>query len=153
MEHRKIDIKHTLIRLAFSIIIILGIISTIGLVSVASVRRKANDGMFRDKLDFVIAGAKNWGEENKNILYTDSDKTIEKTVGELIAGGFIESDDNNQIIYDNDKTSIDQLKVKVFINYNRVYACIDMAAAKNHSNAKIKAIPWDNFAGGDWFCN
>ena len=135
-----------------AVIIILGIISTIGLVSVASVRRKANDGMFRDKLDFVIAGAKNWGEENKNIVY-NSNSTIEETVGELIAGGFIESDDNNQIIYDNDKTSINELEVKIFINYNRVYACIDIDAAKNHDNPKIKAIPWDNFAGGDWFCN
>ena len=136
-----------------AVIIILGIISTIGLVSVASVRRKANDNMFRDKLDFVIAGAKNWGEENKNILYTDRDGIIEKKVSELINGGFIESDDNNAIIYDNDRTSINELKVKIFIKYNRVYACIDKNAAKNHSDPKIKAIPWDNFANGDWFCS
>ena len=146
----------TLVEL-LAVIAILGVVMSIGLVSVSSVRRKANDGMFRDKLDFVIAGAKAWGEDNRDSLYADADKTMVKNVGFLITNGYIDTDEkydsNPALIYDNNKTPINKLNVKISIKYNRVYACIEKEAAKSQVTDNINSIPWDNFEGGDWFCS
>lgn len=131
-----------------AVIAIIGVVASIGLVSISSVRRKANDGMFADKMDFVIAGAEKWGEDNKGILYNASDQTIQKTVSQLISSNHIETS-QGKIIYDNTNDDINNLNVKIYIKYNRVYACIDKEAAKmQYSN-----IPWDNFGNKDWYCS
>ncbi len=138
-----------------AVIVIMSIVATIGLVSVTGVKRQINQKLFTDKLSEIIASAENWGEDNKDEL------SKELTAGDLIVKNYFESEEeidpssyNNyacsqdaksplgykngskckNIVTNNvDNIVINNLKVKIFLKNNRVYACI----IKNDENKSL----------------
>lgn len=138
-----------------AVIVIMSIVATIGLVSVTGVKRQINQKLFKDKLSEIIASAENWGEDNKDEL------SKELTAGDLIVKNYFESEEeidpssyNNyacsqdpksplgykngskckNIVTNNvDNIVINNLKVKIFLKNNRVYACI----IKNDENKSL----------------
>ena len=138
-----------------AVIVIMSIVATIGLVSVTGVKRQINQKLFTDKLSEIIASAENWGEDNKDEL------SKELTAGDLIVKNYFESEEEiDPLSYNNyacsqdpkspigykngskcknivtnnvDNIVINNLKVKIFLKNNRVYACI----IKNDENKSL----------------
>lgn len=138
-----------------AVIVIMSIVATIGLVSVTGVKRQINQKLFTDKLSEIIASAEKWGEDNKDEV------PKELTAGDLIVKNYFESEEEiDPLSYNNyacsqdsksplgykngskcknivtnnvDNIVINNLKVKIFLKNNRVYACI----IKNDENKSL----------------
>ena len=54
-----------------AVILILSIILVIGTVSISGLRLRIKQNMFNTKLDLIISEAKNWGEDNMDLLKND----------------------------------------------------------------------------------
>lgn len=128
-----------------AVIVILGVVMTIGSISIATVRQKIDKNMFENKIEFVIQAGKNWGNNNKAELI-EAGNVKEMTIADLIADGVLKTEElevkdessyicGKEIEKDGKKfchvitNSIDgsvvnNLKIKIHMKHNRVYACI-----------------------------
>lgn len=155
----------TLIEL-IAVIAIIAVISLIGAVSINGVRNNIEKNMFESKLSFVISGAKDWGQNNKNLLTS----AVTKTVGDLIAAGTVETEDkvpiakystcetknksgDNCIVIVNNTngTVINKLDISIYIQYNRVYACILKNA--NNQNLLNEDASWSKYGDLNYYCS
>ena len=144
----------TLVEL-MAVIVIISIIALVGVTSITGVRKQLDKKLFEEKLNSAIASAEKWGEDNKDMLTTN------KTIGQLIANGYYESEEAvNPNLYNyrkcsNSKTSqygykdgevfknivtnnvdsliVNEISIKIFTKNNRVYACIE----KNTNNKNL----------------
>ena len=114
----------TLVELLATIVII-SVVMLIGTVSITGVKKKINENTFKTKLEVVINNAERWGQDNKELLSTYQTKSI----SDLINLKYIETDDGTNLINDTNGTSINNLSIKVYLQYNRVYACIEDSSA------------------------
>lgn len=136
----------TLVEL-LAVIVILGVVMTIGSISVATVRRKIDKNMFENKLEFVIAAGKEWGNDNKALVKSTGDGGKVMTVDDLITNGVLKTEEleladgtfscgkpKNDVevgktycyaITNNvDGSVVNNLNIKIYMKHNRVYACI-----------------------------
>ncbi len=138
----------TLIEL-LAVIVILAVVLLIGGSSMTAVRNALNRKMFDTKLSLVISSAKKYGESNKD-LFIDTNglasKAVYKTLAELIQSGDLETEeattglspclnpvnDSNgnklcaAVINPVDDNVINSLRLKIYMENNRVYACIPL---------------------------
>ena len=101
-------------------IVILGVVMLIGTVSITGVKNKINENNFKTKLELIISNAERWGQDNKETLSTAQTKEVK----DLIDLNYIEPDTGSVITNDINGKSLNTLSIKVYLNYNRVYACI-----------------------------
>ena len=138
----------TLVEL-LSVIVLLGVVLTLGTVGVASIKKRINDNMFTSKLDYILTAAKTWGGDHKDLI--NPAKSI--TVQELINAKYLKTEERNSdnkaaVLYDNDKTSVNNLEIKVTFENNRIYAGIEQSKAQT----KYSTIPWDSFDKKTYYC-
>ena len=138
----------TLVEL-LSVIVLLGVVLTLGTVGVASIKKRINDNMFTSKLDYILTAAKTWGGDHKDLIETANNITVQ----ELINAKYLKTEErdpsnNAAVLYDNDKNSVNGLEIKVTLENNRVYACIEKEKAKG----KYSSIPWDTFDKKTYYC-
>lgn len=159
----------TLVEL-LAVIVILAVVMLIGTVSIGGVRNKINKNMFETKLELIIGAAKSWGQDNKEELANDktikylnasnavADKTKAgtfKTVQDLIASTDLETDEKdsggNKIVT-NDMTGkvVNNLEVFVYLDNNRVYACIPVSDA-NRNELEEKS-DWSEYSHLNYYC-
>lgn len=154
----------TLIEL-LAVIIILGVVMLIATVSITGIRDNINKSMFESKLDLAIGTAKTWGQDNRELL------TKEITIGELIGEELLKTDekvtleqysaceeynktsDGGCLVVTNniDGSVVNKLKLKVYIQYNRVYACI--LQTEDNKNILNEDSEWSVFGELKYYCN
>lgn len=143
----------TLVEL-LAVIVILSVVLLMGSSSLTAVRRGINENIFESKLQFVISAGKSYGERNKE-QFIDlnglASKTITKTVGELIESNDLETEEYEDsslvttclkpsvneetgaqtcavITNPVDDKIINDLAITIYMEHNRVYACIPLTA-------------------------
>lgn len=158
----------TLIEL-LAVIVILGVVMLIGTVSVSGIRNKINKNMFESKIDLALGAAKSWGQDNKEQLNSASySKTV--TIGDLIGSGDLKTEEKvlltefptcelyNRtgsdcwVLLNNfDGKVVNKLEVKVYLQYNRVYACV----LKNTNNKGIlgEDSSWSVYSEAGFYCS
>ena len=140
----------TLVELLATIVII-AVVTLIGTVSIGSIRNKMNKNMFEKKLTLIISAAQNWGQDNREVL--TSKRTVgnvankmgvasNKKISELISSNYLQTEEKDcnsadkvgtdcLVVTDNSNGKvINKLEVFIYLEYNRVYACI----VKNDTN-------------------
>jgi len=141
----------------------------IGTVSINGVRNNINKKMFEAKLELAIGAAKSWGQDNKDLL-DNATYSTEVTIGELIGDGDLKTEEKvpltefsacesyNKtgsdcwVIKNNmDGSVVNKLQLKVYLEYNRVYACI----LKNTNNQDIlkEDSSWSVFGDLKFYCS
>ncbi|MBE6149017.1 MAG: prepilin-type N-terminal cleavage/methylation domain-containing protein [Firmicutes bacterium] len=147
-----------------AVLVILTVVMLIGSFSINGIKAKMNKNMFEAKLDLVIGAAKSWGQDNKEAL------DVSLTVGELIANNTLQTDErvsvsaypacevNNLIgskcavVTNNvDGSVINKLDIKIYIEYNRVYACIEKNT--NNKNVLKETATWGEYADLNYYCS
>ncbi len=140
----------TLIEL-LAVIVILAVVLLIGGSSMTAIKRGINRNILNTKLSMIISSAKKYGESNKE-LFIDTNgiasKKVYKTIAELIDSGDLETEeatqgltpclnpvddsDGNQlcaaVINPVDDTVLNSLSLKIYMENNRVYACIPLTS-------------------------
>ena len=151
-------------------IVILSVVMLIGSVSVSGIRNKMNKNMFESKLDFVISSAKSWGQDNKELFTSSNSYQLNKTVGFLVGETYLETEDRvPQTLYAScetknkigtdcrvvlnpmDDSVVNGLKLKIYLQYNRVYACI----VKDSNNQTIlkETASWTEYKDLNYYCS
>lgn len=144
----------TLVEL-MAVIVLISIIALVGVTSITGVRKQMDKKLFEEKLNSAISSAEKWGEDNKDMLDTT------KTIGQLIANGYYESEEavnpklynykcdgednkdpigyldgelcKNIVTNNVDSLIVNEISIKIFTKNNRVYACIK----KNTNNKNL----------------
>lgn len=124
-----------------AVIVILGVVMTIGSISVTAIRQKIDQNMFENSIEFIINAAKSWGNDNKQIVKDSGTAGVTKNVDFLISSNYLETEEtaNNDGTYACSKfsgdscfvvsnnlegTIINNLNIKIYMRHDRVYACI-----------------------------
>ncbi|NMA50998.1 MAG: prepilin-type N-terminal cleavage/methylation domain-containing protein [Mollicutes bacterium] len=111
----------TLVEL-LAVIVILGVVATIGGVGITAVKRNIDVKATADKVSLALGGVSKWGQDNMEIV--KSGLTI-KTIGELIDEGYIETDLADGEIYNEvNGNSLRDLEVALYFVNRRVYTCV-----------------------------
>ncbi len=138
------------------VIVILAVVILIGSSSIVAVRRALNKNMFETKLDLIISSAKKYGERNKELFLTDTgvaSKVVYKKVRELISTDDLQTDEYEQkslvtncvketkgsdgvtrcavVTNPVEDTIVNELTIKIYMEHNRVYACIPISKDNN----------------------
>ena len=100
-----------------AVIVLLAIVALIGTSSMTAVKEKTNKKMYEDKMKFIITAARNYGEDNQNILTGNTVIMIEDLIPDYLDA------DENDIIYGLNNEEINNKEIKLYMENNRVYAC------------------------------
>ena len=140
-----------------AVIVILGVVMIIGTVSIAGVRNSINKAMFKTKLELAINTAKSWGQDHREDIINHSEQL---TIGDLIDSNdlsteevaeYNECEDQSKksacpVILDHNKNVANKLVINIYIQYNRVYACL----LKNDYNQSFLG---DDSAWNELYCD
>lgn len=126
------------------VLVIMAIISAIGFAGVTAVQKNIKKNLWEVKIELIISGAKNYGEDNKNKLKEtnicnvngeEKEYCITKTVQFLLDNNYIKTDeednDGKAIItndtLDEDDTNyiVNNKEVKIYLENNTIYATMD----------------------------
>ena len=126
------------------VLVIMAIISAIGFAGVTAVQKNIKKNLWEAKIELILSGAKNYGEDNKNkfketdrcvINGTEKEYCITKTVQFLLDNNYIKTDeednDGNAIItndtLDEDDSNyiVNEKDVKIYLEDNTIYATMD----------------------------
>ena len=126
------------------VLVIMAIISAIGFAGVTAVQKNIKKNLWEAKIELIISGAKNYGEDNKNKLKEtnicnvngeEKEYCITKTVQFLLDNNYIKTDeednDGKAIItndtLDEDDTNyiVNNKEVKIYLEDNTIYATMD----------------------------
>ena len=126
------------------VLVIMAIISAIGFAGVTAVQKNIKKNLWEVKIELIISGAKNYGEDNKNKLKEtnicnvngeEKEYCITKTVQFLLDNNYIKTDeednDGNAIItndtLDEDDSNyiVNEKDVKIYLEDNTIYATMD----------------------------
>lgn len=158
-----------------AVIIILGVVMTMGSIGIGAVKNKIEQNMFEKKITFVISAAQTWGQDNKESLTTPQ----YRTVVQLIDSGTLETEetyiqDDASYTCSTKKPSIDgkthcyviennvdgrpinNLPVKIYMRHNRVYACIptnEAAYATTIKNLLGEKDDFSKYAHLNYYCS
>lgn len=141
-----------------AVIVIIAVISTVGIVSVSTVRNKMAASLFAAKLEHIVQSAETYGQNNKTLITNSSTsmnvggqsvKYYQTTVAQLISEGALDTDEKSgttSVITNNiNGANIGTMKIRIYKQYNRYYACI----VKN-ADAKIDNL--DDFNYLNYYC-
>ncbi len=125
----------TLIEL-LAVIVILGIIATIGTVSVATIKNKMNYKMTADKVELALGGVSDWGRDNIEQLKANPSLGT-NTLATYMSRGYIKTDEvnasnNPDILHAVTGTSLGTLSVRAYIENRRVYSCVVNSTANKN---------------------
>ena len=126
------------------VLVIMAIISAIGFAGVTAVQKNIKKNLWEAKIELILSGAKNYGEDNKNKLKEtnicnvngeEKEYCITKTVQFLLDNNYIKTDeednDGNAIItndtLDEDASNyiVNEKDVKIYLEDNTIYATMD----------------------------
>ena len=126
------------------VLVIMAIISAIGFAGVSAVQKNIKKNLWEAKIELILSGAKNYGEDNKNKLKEtnicnvngeEKEYCITKTVQFLLDNNYIKTDeednDGKAIItndtLDEDDTNyiVNNKEVKIYLEDNTIYATMD----------------------------
>ena len=126
------------------VLVIMAIISAIGFAGVTAVQKNIKKNLWEAKIELILSGAKNYGEDNKNKLKEtnicnvngeEKEYCITKTVQFLLDNNYIKTDeednDGKAIItndtLDEDDTNyiVNNKEVKIYLEDNTIYATMD----------------------------
>ena len=126
------------------VLVIMAIISAIGFAGVTAVQKNIKKNLWEAKIELIISGAKNYGEDNKNkfketdtcrINGSEKEYCITKDVQFLLNNNYIKTDeednDGNAIItndtLDEDDSNyiVNEKDVKIYLEDNTIYATMD----------------------------
>lgn len=121
-----------------AVIVILGLVMTIGVTVVSGIRDSSIKKAQKIKEEEIVAGAILYGQENRNIFGNEECGTDEDfcnketiTVGNLLDKDYVESkegmtsDGKKELTNSVTGTSMRGVKVRVYMKNNRVYARIE----------------------------
>lgn len=126
------------------VLVIMAIISAIGFAGVSAVQKNIKKNLWEAKIELILSGAKNYGEDNKNKLKEtnicnvngeEKEYCITKDVQFLLDNNYIKTDeednDGNAIItndtLDEDDSNyiVNEKDVKIYLEDNTIYATMD----------------------------
>ena len=141
----------TLIEL-LAVIVILSVVLLMAGSGMTAIRRGINRNILNTKLSMIISSAKKYGESNKE-LFIDTNgiasKATYKSITELIDSGDLETEESAQgvtpclkpvedsdgntlcaaVINPVDDNVLNALSLKIYMEHNRVYACIPLTSS------------------------
>lgn len=126
------------------VLVIMAIISAIGFAGVTAVQKNIKKNLWEAKIELILSGAKNYGEDNKNkfketdicnINGTVKEYCITKDVQFLLDNNYIktdEEDNDGNVIITNDTLDeddsnyiVNEKDVKIYLEDNTIYATMD----------------------------
>ena len=114
----------TLVEL-LAVLVVLAILIAIAVPSTISISNKLKVNMYCSKIDSIETAAKLYGEDRKDSFSEKYDNNPSKTitVKTLIDTGDLKKDSTTApyILDPRDNASMDDLKIIVYVKYNRVY--------------------------------
>lgn len=172
----------TLIEL-LAVLVILAVVMLIGTSSMTAIQRNIHEQMFNTKLTSIITAAKKYGEDNKDLFIDASGRAtvrIDRTLNDLISSKYLDTSetypglspcllpvrvDGKQqcaaVINPVDDSVINTLTVTIYMENNRVYACIPITSNINNKNLLQEqscyksGTSWLNCSYGDlnYYCS
>lgn len=88
----------TLIELLITIILVGGLL-TLTTISIIKIKDDISENLYDEKIEYIIAGAKEWGNDNLNSLNASTCTCV--SVDTLISSGYITGDDASKSNLDN----------------------------------------------------
>ena len=126
------------------VLVIMAIISAIGFAGVTAVQKNIKKNLWEAKIELIISGAKNYGEDNKNKLKEtnicnvngeEKEYCITKTVQFLLDNNYIKTDEedsdgkaiitNDTLDEDDSNYIVNEKDVKIYLEDNTIYATMD----------------------------
>ena len=88
----------TLIELLITIVLIGGLLALTA-ISIIKIKDDISDNLYDEKIEYIVAGAKEWGNDNLNSLNASSCTCV--SVDSLISSGYLVGDDASRSNLDN----------------------------------------------------
>ena len=88
----------TLIELLITIVLIGGLLALTA-ISIIKIKDDISDNLYDEKIEYIVAGAKEWGNDNLNSLNASSCTCV--SVDSLISSGYLAGDDASRSNLDN----------------------------------------------------
>lgn len=126
------------------VLVIMAIISAIGFAGVTVVQKNIKKNLWEAKIELILSGAKNYGEDNKNKLKEtnicnvngeEKEYCITKTVQFLLDNNYIKTDEedndgkaiitNDTLDEDDSNYIVNNKEVKIYLEDNTIYATMD----------------------------
>lgn len=126
------------------VLVIMAIISAIGFAGVTAVQKNIKKNLWEAKIELILSGAKNYGEDNKNKLKEtnicnvngeEKEYCITKTVQFLLDNNYIKTDEedndgkaiitNDTLDEDDSNYIVNNKEVKIYLEDNTIYATMD----------------------------
>lgn len=163
-----------------AVIVILAVVMLIGTVSVTGIKAKMQRNMFESKLDLIIGGAKAWGQDNKSeISPSNSSNVGDRYIEDLIELKYIDTEEvarfsdynaclpqnkipltgtpekcKNVITNNIIGVVINKLSVRVYLDHNRVYACIiNDSSTRGTKNKALLKDESGALIDSDYYCS
>ena len=111
----------TLVEL-LAVIMLLGILATIGVTSAINMSKKIKDDMFCQKIDFIFSAAKMYGNDRLDSL---TETGVNITVKDLVDYGYLKKDQDvsgHYVINPKDDSALDKAEVYVYLKNHRATA-------------------------------